>query len=164
MTNDGARCVVLGIGNLDRGDDAAGRAVAWHLRSFSLANIEILEHDGEGTALLARLDGAAVAFLVDASASRAGPGTIRRFDVSERPLPDLALGLSTHGFGLAMAIELARTLGQLPPRCVVYTIEAGSFEPGAPLSPLVQAAVAEVAHRLCAEISDAAERGADHHA
>ncbi len=164
MTNDGARCVVLGIGNLDRGDDAAGRAVAWHLRSFSPANVEILEHDGEGTALLARLDGAAVAFLVDASASQAAPGTIRRFDVSAMPLPDLALGLSTHGFGLAMAIELARALGRLPPRCVVYTIEAGSFEPGAALSAPIQAAVAEVAHRLCAEINDPAERRADHHA
>jgi hydrogenase maturation protease len=164
MTNDGARCVVLGIGNLDRGDDAAGRAVAWHLRSFSPANVEILEHDGEGTALLARLDGAAVAFLVDASASRAAPGTIRRFDVTATPLPDLALGLSTHGFGLATAIELARALDQLPPRCVIYTIEGGLFEPGAPLSPPVQAAVAEVARRLRAEIGNPAERRADHHA
>ncbi len=164
MTSDGSRCVVFGIGNLDRGDDAAGRAVAWHLRRCSPANVEILEHDGEGTALLARLDGAAVAFLVDASASRAAPGTVRRFDVSAKPLPDLALGLSTHGFGLANAIELARALGQLPPRCVIYTIEAGSFEAGAPLSPPVQAAVAEVARQLRAEISDAAERTADHHA
>ena len=164
MTNDGARCVVFGIGNLDRGDDAAGRAVAWRLRSFSPAHAEILEHDGEGPGLLARLDDAAVAFLVDASASRAAPGTIRRFDVSARPLPDLALGLSTHGFGLATAIELARALGQLPPRCVIYTIEADSFEPGAPLSPAVQVAVAEVARRLCAEIGDLAERRTDHHA
>jgi hydrogenase maturation protease len=157
MMNDGSRCVVFGIGNPDRGDDAAGRVVARRLRSFSPANIEIMEHDGEGTALLARLDGAAVSFLVDASTSRAPPGTVRRFDVSAGPLPDLALGLSTHGFGLAMAIALARALGQLPPRGIIYTIEGGSFEPGAPLSPPVQAAVAEVARRLLAEITDPAE-------
>jgi hydrogenase maturation protease len=60
--------------------------------------------------------------------------------------------LSTHGFGLAEAIELARALGGLPPRCVVYAIEGSSFEEGAALSPPVVAAAAEVARRLCGEI------------
>ena len=154
MRKDAPRCIVLGIGNPDRGDDAVGRVVARHLRGFSPANTKIVEHDGEGTALLTQFDGAAVTFVVDASASGTPPGTIRRFDVSSAPLPDLAFGLSTHGFGLAMAIELARTLGQLPPRCIIYAIEGSSFETGAPLSPPVQAAVAEIARRLLAEITD----------
>lgn len=155
---DNSQCIVLGIGNPDRGDDAAGRAVARQLRGFSPTNIEVIEHDGEGATLLTQFDGAAVAFVVDASASGAPPGTIRRFDVSAAPLPDLAFGLSTHGFGLAMAIELARTLGQLPPQCIIYAIEGASFEMGAPLSAPVQAAVAEVARRLLAEIPDWEER------
>ena len=95
MTNDGCRCVVLGIGNPDRGDDAAGRIVAQRLRGLLPVDIEIIEHDGEGTSLLGQLDGAATAFLVDASASGASPGTIRRFDVGAAPLPHLAFGLST---------------------------------------------------------------------
>ena len=57
------------------------------------------------------------------------------------PLPRGALGMSTHGFGLAEALELARALGQLPRRCIVYAIEGASFETGAPLSPEVAAAV-----------------------
>lgn len=144
--------VVLGIGNPERGDDAAGRQVARLLRWRLPEDVEVAEHDGEATALLARLDGAAAAFLIDACTSGAPAGTVRRFDVSAGPLPQAAFGLSTHGFGLAEAVDLARALGQLPPRCVVYAIEGASFAEGAPLSPAVAAAVADVARRLGAEI------------
>jgi hydrogenase maturation protease len=153
------RRIVLGIGNPDRGDDAAGRAVARLLRSAPPDGFELVEQDGEATALLAQLDGAAAAFVVDACASGASPGTVRRFDVTTGPLPQAAFGLSTHGFGLAEAIELARALGQLPPCCVVYAIEGGCFEAGAPLSPPVAAAVVAVAERLRAEIGADAEPG-----
>ncbi|MDX3966862.1 MAG: hydrogenase maturation protease [Bradyrhizobium sp.] len=152
MTSARLRRIVLGIGNPDRGDDAAGRRVARLLRWRLPEDVEVAEHDGEATALLARFDGAAAAFLVDACTSGAPAGTVRRFDVSAVPLPEAAFGLSTHGFGLAEAVELARALGQLPPRCVVYAIEGACFAGGAPLSPAVAAAVADVARRLGAEI------------
>jgi hydrogenase maturation protease len=152
MTNDRPHCIVLGIGNPDRGDDAAGPAVARHLRRLLLAGVEVIEHGGEATALVAQMEGTASAFLIDACASGAPPGTIHRFDVNAAPVPDMAVGLSTHGFGLAMAVELARTLGQLPPRCIVYAIDGASFTTGAPLSSPVAAAVADVVDRLCGEL------------
>ena len=152
MTSDRARRIVLGVGNPDRGDDAAGRKVAWLLRWMLPDDVEVTEHDGEATDLLARLEGVAAAFLIDACASDASAGTVSRFDVGVRPLPQRAFTVSTHGFGLAEAIELARALDRLPPCCVVYTIEGGSFEAGAPLSEPVAAAVADVARRLLAEI------------
>jgi hydrogenase maturation protease len=154
VTHHRPRQIVLGIGNPDRGDDAAGRAVAQHLRPLLPPDITVIEHGGEAAGLFAELDGTGAAFLVDASASGAPPGTIRRFDASEAPLPDLAADVSTHGFGLAMAIELARALGQLPARCIVYAIEGASFTAGAPLSPPVASAVVDVVRRLCAEISE----------
>ncbi len=58
--------------------------------------------------------------------------------------------------GLAAAIELGRTLGRLPPRTVVYAIEAESFEAGAPLSQPVAAATVIVADRIRSEIEEAA--------
>lgn len=158
MTNELSRHIVLGVGNPDRGDDAAGRKVARLLRWMLPHDVEVSEHDGEATGLLARLEGAAAAFLVDACASEASAGTVRRFDVVATPLPQRMFGVSTHGFGLAEAIELARALGQLPPHCVVYAIEGSSFETGAPLSPQVQAAVADVARRMCDEITRKAHR------
>lgn len=148
------RRIVLGIGNPDRGDDAAGRAAARLLRGALPDDVEVAEHDGEATSLLARLDGAEAAYLIDASASGAPSGAIRRFDAAAAPLPGGAVGLSSHGFGIAEAVELGRALGQLPPRCVVYAIEGACFEVGAPLSPAVLAAVADVAGRLRAEIAD----------
>ena len=145
------RVIVLCIGNPDRGDDAAGRAVARALGA-SLGDIEIIEEEGEATRLLARLEGADAAYIVDASVSGASAGDIRRFDISASQLPPAGFAASTHGFGLAEALELARTLGVLPSRCVVYAIEGGAFDIGAPLSRAVTAAVDIVADRLSAEI------------
>ncbi len=145
------RCVVLCIGNPQRGDDAAGRTVARALRS-SLDEVEIIEEEGEATRVLSRLEGADAAFIVDACASGASPGEIHRFDIGAGSLPQTAFSASTHGFGLAEALELARALGALPPRCVVYAIEGAAFDVGAPLSPAVATAIEIVAGRLRAEI------------
>lgn len=159
MARAAPRRIVIGIGNPDRGDDAAGREVARLLRGTLPDGVEVVEHNGEATALLARLDGIAAAFLVDACASGAPAGTVRRFDVVAAPLPLDAFGLSTHGLGLSEAIELARTLGRLPSRCIVYAIEGECFEIGAALSPPVGAAAADLARRVAAEIVLDAQAG-----
>lgn len=144
--------IVIGVGNPDRGDDAAGREVARRLRAMALRGVEILEHDGEATSLLARLDGAGAAILIDACVSGAAPGTLHRFDVALAPLPSGAFGLSSHGFGLSEAIELARALGILPLRCVVYAIEGERFDIGAPTSAKVMAAMDRVVAEIRAEL------------
>jgi hydrogenase maturation protease len=166
-TSDRPCCIVIGIGNPDRGDDAAGPAVARSLRDgvTGAPNLDcvatrplsavwpvIIEHHGEATALIREMSAAERLFLVDACVSGAPPGTIHRFDVSSVPMPALASGYSTHGFGLAAAVELARVLGLLPRLSVVYAIEGISFDSGAALSPPVEKAAAEVVRRLRAEI------------
>ena len=98
MAGDRPQRIVVGIGNPERGDDAAGRAVAQLLRGMLPVNIplniplntreeswEIAEHDGEAAALLSLLDGASEAFLVDACRSGAPCGTVRRIDVRRWP-------------------------------------------------------------------------------
>ena len=127
--------------------------VARLLRGRLPADVAVVELSGEATELLAGLEGAAAAMLVDAAASGAPPGTVRRFDVAAGPLPAGSFTLSSHGFGLVEAVELARALGQLPPRCIVYAIEGASFETGAPLSAAVAAALPEVADRIAAELA-----------
>ena len=153
MSRPACRRIVLCLGRPERGDDAAGRRVARLLRRMAPDGVDVVEHDGETTALLAELDGTATAYLVDACTSGAPPGTVHRFDVGAAPLPQSMFGLSTHGLGLAEAVELARALGQLPERCIVYAIEGESFELGAPLSPPVSAAIAKVVWRLASEIT-----------
>jgi hydrogenase maturation protease len=164
MTNHPLRWVVLGVGNVGRGDDAAGPAVARNLRSLLPTGIEIMEHGGEATALIAQMDGAERVFLIDACVSGARPGTVHRFDVSAAPMPAVALGLSSHGFGVAAAVELARALGQLPRQCIIYAIEGVSFEIGAPLSRSVAAGVVEAAGRVLADIGIQANQEGGQHA
>jgi hydrogenase maturation protease len=151
MASGRPRSIVIGIGNPERGDDAAGRMVARRLRDMLPADVAIAEHDGESTALLALLDGADTAILIDACVSGAPVGTVRRFDASASPLPEAKLSVSTHGLGLGEAVELARALRALPRCCIVYTIESRAFDPGAPLSPAVAAAVGETSERVRAE-------------
>jgi len=146
------RVVVIGIGNLDRGDDAAGRLVARKLRKELPDGIEFIELEADATALLEKLAPASRAVLIDACTSGRSPGTVQRFDVAAQALPKELFNLSTHGFGLGEAVELARTLNMLPARCIVYAIEAEAFEPGASLSPAVEAAIDEVAARISAEL------------
>ena len=154
------RIMVIGIGNIERGDDGAGRAVARLLRHMLPGRVEIVEQDGEATSLLAKLDGVTTAYLIDACMSNAPPGTVHRIDANLGPLPQASSDLSTHGFGLAAAVELGRALARLPPRTIVYAIEAESFEAGAPLSEPVAAATVIVADRIRSEIEEtASERG-----
>lgn len=151
------RILVVGVGNPDRGDDAAGRMVARKLAGSAPAGVEIAEHDGEAASLVELMEGADGVILVDACTAGTPPGTVHRFDAAERPLPQKTLDFSTHGFGLAEAIELARALDQLPARCFVYAIEIQNVTEGAALSPAVAAAVDRLAQKLRRKSAEMAE-------
>jgi hydrogenase maturation protease len=138
------RLLVIGVGNPDRGDDGVGRLVARLL--------EGMEHDGEGTSLLAAFQGAEHVWLIDAAQSGAPAGTIHHFDCAANEVLPHG-GVSSHGFGVAEAIALARALGTLPPLCTVYAIEGGDFTPGAPLSPEVARAAEEVVEHIRGQIA-----------
>jgi hydrogenase maturation protease len=135
---------------LDRGDDAAGRIVARLLRPHACA--QVVEQDGEATALLSVLQSVDRAWLIDAAESGAPPGTIHRIDCATDKVPPRG-NVSSHGFGVAEAIELARTLGTLPPHCIVYAIEAADFTHGAAVSPAVMQAAHQVVELILAELT-----------
>jgi hydrogenase maturation protease len=145
--------IVIGVGNALRGDDAAGLRVAQLLAERGLDNVR--ESSGEIASLIDLWQGADFALLVDAAQSGAEPGFISRFDVSTEPLPVEFLHCSTHAFGVAEAVELARALETLPPRVIVFGIEGISFEHGAILSPEVAAGVEQAAAMIETELSHA---------
>lgn len=144
--------LVIGIGNADRGDDGVGLAVARRLMMRRPHGVRVVEHAGESMSLLDCLSSADAAYVVDACVAGGPPGTIRRFDVAASALPHVAFGCSTHGMGLAHAVELARMLGRLPRRCVVYAIDGRRFEVGAALSPDVSTAAERVADLIRSEL------------
>jgi hydrogenase maturation protease len=143
--------LVIGIGNAWRTDDAAGLAVTDALQASPPPGVEVLAREGEPTELIDVWAGAEAVWLVDAVSSGAPPGTVHRLDASSEPLPAALFRVSSHLVGLAEAIELARALGRLPPRVVVFGIEGAHFEAGEGLSPEVADAVERVAAALCEE-------------
>jgi hydrogenase maturation protease len=148
-----APTLVIGIGHLDRGDDAVGRIVASRLRARAPADVEIVETDGEAAKLLDLIEGRDRVVIVDACLSGAAPGTIHRLDANAGPLPRPMFAMSSHAIGLVESIELARTLGRLPGRCHVLAVEAARFDLGAGLSPPVVAAVDEAVERVLADLA-----------
>ena len=146
------------IGNRWRGDDAAGLEVAALLRGTLPEEAEVLEREGEPTGLMDAWEGAETVWLVDAVSSEAQAGAVHRVDASEEKLPARLFRASTHHFGLADAVELARALGRLPPRAIVYGIEGASFGAGAELTPGVAAAVPQVAASIRREVAECTSR------
>ena len=116
---------------------------AQHLRDSLLPGVAVVEQSGEGTDLidLWQTMNVQMVYVVDAMTAGLPPGTIQRFEAHTTPLPAQFTGdYSTHSFGLPQAIELARALKCLPPRVIVYGIEALSFDTGAALSTEVEIA------------------------
>jgi hydrogenase maturation protease len=158
------RICVIGVGNAMRGDDAAGLLAARGLRERWGRDVAIIESDGEGTALIDAWDGAEVAIVIDAGRSDAALGTVTRIDASDTPLPARTLGGSTHHVSVVEAIELARALGRLPPRVVVYAIEGANFAAGEGVSGAIQSAIDDAVERVGAEIQSMLQAKAVRHA
>jgi len=146
--------LVIGVGNVERGDDAAGRRVADILLRRGVRGTDVVGATGEGTALYWLWRGYRLVYLVDAAASGAPPGTIHRHDATMAPLPTRFRSSSSHAFGVAEAVELARSLGELPPRMTIYAIEGREFRLGAYPTEEVLRACEEVADRISAEVSE----------
>jgi hydrogenase maturation protease len=143
--------LVLGLGNVYRGDDGVGCHIARELMDEALA-ADVREASGEGAALMDAWRSFEHVFLVDAVHSGGAPGTIHRLDAHAAPIPSQFFHYSTHAFSVAEAVEMARALDELPPRLIIYGIEGGTYESGAPLSPAVAEAAGVVAARLREEI------------
>lgn len=140
---------VVGIGNRDRGDDAVGLLVIEALRVNPPAGVELLTSRGDMLALLDQMDGAELVVLVDAVVSGAAAGSILRIDATDSAVKQqLSQFTSTHAFNLAEGIELARSLGRMPGRLIVYGIEGVEFGMGRPPGARVHDAIDEVSNQI----------------
>jgi len=140
--------LIIGCGNRQRSDDGAGVLVAERLRQLG---IDADTRTGEAADLIEAWKSADDVIVVDAVVTGAPVGTVQVWD-GRQPLNSVRTTASTHCFGVAEAIELARVLNRLPTRLRVYGIEGLRFEPGAEISPEVQRAVEEVVQRIMAEL------------
>ncbi len=149
-----ARIAVIGVGNDYRRDDGVGWAVIARLRERPLPPDAVLATcDGDPGRLIGLWEGARLAVVVDAAhAHPVTPGRVHRLTVDAGRLPAPS-ATSSHGLGLGEAVELARVLGLLPDRLVVYAVEGADSDFGTGLSPAVAATVADLVEAVEKEIA-----------
>jgi hydrogenase maturation protease len=148
------RARVIALGNEAAGDDGAALAAA--RAAAEGGEIDVVFAGRPGVDLLDLLETAAPVVLVDVVRSGGPPGAL--VEVPLDALLDRAVcssSTSSHGFGPAEALALARSLGRAPPRGVLLGVEGARFEAGAPFSegvansiPALSAAIRRVALEL----------------
>lgn len=144
----GIPILVIGIGHRYRGDDAFGPVVISKLKALKIDGLKCIEHDGEPVSLIECWQGYDHVVLVDAVSSGAAAGTLFEFDLTQVPLPDGLKLYSTHAFGVAEAVELARVLEQLPQRVEFIGVEGEGFEAGTQLSKALEQSFEQVKRRI----------------
>ncbi|MFJ9535946.1 hydrogenase maturation protease [Streptomyces sp. NPDC101225] len=152
------RIAVIGVGNEFRRDDGVGWAVLARLRERA-ARAPLppgsvhATCDGDPGRLIGLWEDADLAVVVDAAHAHPGtPGRVHRLELDGGLLAQSST-TSSHGLGLGEAVELARALGRLPRRLVVYAVEGADSSLGTGLSPAVAAAVEPLARAVEREIA-----------
>lgn len=145
--------MIIGVGNLYRSDDAVGILIARKFKDMASDRISVKEQSGEGTSLMEAWKGYDRVLIVDAVSSGASPGSIHRMDASREPIPSKFFSCSTHDFGVAEAIEMARALGQLPRQLQLFGVEGKNFQPGEILSSEIEQAIELVADEVFQHVS-----------
>ena len=150
------RVRVIGCGNPDAGDDAAGLVALNEARAAleAIPGVEVVEAAAP-LALVHLLEGVDAAVVVDAvrRTPRGGhaPGALVRAEAGPEGLPaEVRSSLSSHGLGLAEAIGLAAALGESP-RIVFLGVEGADATAGHGLSQAVRAAIPRLAGQIVSE-------------
>ncbi|MCV7031944.1 hydrogenase maturation protease [Mycobacterium sherrisii] len=150
----GCAVLVVGCGNLLRGDDGVGPVLVRHLWERGVpGGARLVDGGTAGMDVAFQMRGAERVVIVDAAATGSAPGTIFKVPAAELvDLPPLQ-GLHTHSFRWDHAVAFARwALGEdCPTDITVYLIEVQGVELGADLSAPVQAAMELVVDRIEAD-------------
>ncbi|MFI5040274.1 MAG: hydrogenase maturation protease [Acidimicrobiales bacterium] len=143
--------LIIGCGNLLRGDDAVGPVLVRRLLDRGLPDgVEVADGGTSGMDVAFRMRGAGRVVLVDAATTGGEPGTVYRLAGADvEALPPLE-GLNLHSFRWDHALAFGRWLlkDDYPDDIVVYLVEAAGLEFGAPLTPRVDAAVDRLVDHL----------------
>lgn len=149
--------LIIGCGNLLRGDDAAGPVAVRRLWEAGLPlGVRCADGGTGGMDVAFQMRGVPHVILIDACSSGSEPGAIFEVPGQElEHLPPLS-GINLHSFRWDHALAFARWLlkGEYPRDVTVYLIEAAQVEHGAPLSPPVDAAIDQLTARLLGQLRD----------
>ncbi|WP_261565473.1 hydrogenase maturation protease [Frankia gtarii] len=151
------RCdtVVIGCGNLLRGDDGVGPILIRRLAEAGVpAGVRLVDGGTAGLDTAFAMRGARRVVIVDAARTGAAPGTVYRVPGAE--LEDLPLHLPhPHAVRWDQALAFGRWLlgDDYPTDIAVYLVEAGGLEPGADLTPAVRGAMQRLQAMILADLA-----------
>jgi hydrogenase maturation protease len=148
--------LIIGCGNLLRGDDAVGPILIRHLWQLGLPQgVHCADGGTGGMDVAFQMRGVPHVILVDACVSGSEPGATFCLPGSEvEHLPPLA-GINMHCFRWDHALAFGRWLlkEDYPKKITVYLIEAQNLVIGDALSPPVEAAMSALADRILEDLA-----------
>jgi hydrogenase maturation protease len=151
----GTHTVIVGCGNLIRGDDAAGPVLVRLLADRGLPDgVRLIDGGTAGMDVAFAMRGARRVIVVDASRVGVAAGTIHKVPGAE--LADLRPPEGNlHQFRWDQALGFAQWLlkDEYPADVTVWLVEGESFEAGAALSAAVQDAVERVADAIVVDLA-----------
>lgn len=142
--------LIIGCGNLLRGDDALGPRVIRRLweRGFG-DRVRLSDGGTAGMNVAFDMRGMREVVIIDACRTGAAPGTLFEIPGAEVETPPLE-AVNLHNFRWDHALSFGKWLlkAEYPSSITVFLVEAVQFEPGAELSPAVEAAMETLVERL----------------
>ena len=148
--------LIIGCGNLLRGDDGVGPLLIRHIWDRGLPpGVRLADGGTAGMDVAFKMRGADRVILVDACRTGAKPGTIYCVPGAElEQLPPLT-GIHLHAFRWDHALAFARWLlkEDYPRNIQVYLIEIANTKPSMELSPPVAEAMEQVIGLLLKELA-----------
>jgi hydrogenase maturation peptidase superfamily len=143
--------LIIGCGNLLRGDDGVGPILIRRLWEIGLPEgVRVADGGTAGMDVAFQMRGADRVIIVDACRTGAAPGTLYRVpgeQLEQLPPPE---GINLHAFRWDHALAFGRWLlkDAYPRDITVFLIEGECFDHGAPLSPAVQTQMEALAQSL----------------
>jgi hydrogenase maturation protease len=147
--------LVVGCGNLLRGDDAVGPIAIRELWERGVPDgVRLIDGGTAGLDVAFMMRGAGRVVIIDAAQTGAAPGTVYRVPAEQlAELPPLD-GIHTHALRWDHAVAFSSWLlgPERPTDIEVFLVEAGSLEPGAPLTEPVRTSMQQVLDLVMAEL------------
>src|SRR5690606_1978925 len=142
--------VIIGCGNLLRGDDGVGPMLVRKLWEIGVPpGVRLADGGTAGMDVVAQIGDAKQLIVVDACRTGGEPGAIFEIPGDEVATPPLK-GLNLHNFRWDHALAVGKWLlkDRFPEKVTVFLIEAENLDPGVGLSPAVEDAMVRLAHEL----------------
>lgn len=127
------RCCIVAVGKAMRGDDAAALLLADTLQAEPVPGVDVIYSSGDVVELLSLFQTCEAVIVLDAYEAGPDDPPVLRLDALEERLPSASC-CSSHGLGVAEAVQIAGEMGVMPAKLVVIAIAGYRFDIGSPVS------------------------------